>query len=209
MFDPLNEMEETQITKYKAVIDVSIVLEENSSNTFYDTIQDILKTTEALNKKYDHHQFVNLQINVVESDGIDISNDEPFENETINEDSALFDVEKYIEPTEEPEHLYTRLLHHTVRHNVWRQFQMSSSYSDRQIEYVEIAKVFNYLLNTIDSLDPIYAVSIDLIRDYFKTHEYDTATENSVSVDELVSIFGDSTPDDYGIPITDPNFTLN
>ena len=86
------------------------------------------------------------------------------------------------------DHPYTQLLEYSVKSNVWRQFELADGMRNRQIPYKEIVKVLKHMVS--GNVDVIGGVSIDKVKNYFKSQGYATATKNRVSVDELVGMFG-------------------
>ena len=78
----------------------------------------------------------------------------------------------------------TDILAFTLRQKVWQQFESACDFNSRQIPYTEILKVFR------DTAPDSLILSVDRIRKYFKDQGYATATNNRVSIDELMATLG-------------------
>ena len=101
-------------------------------------------------------------------------------------------IENYIgEEKVDVVHPYTQLLEYSVKSNVWRQFELANGMYARQIPYKEIVKVLKHMVS--GNVDVIGGVSIEKVKNYFKSQGYTTATKYRVSTDELIGRFREST----------------
>lgn len=81
------------------------------------------------------------------------------------------------------EHPYTILLRFTIEKNVWQEFEDTLG-DYQQIPYSEIVRVIEHL--EPEGIDGVGETSIESVRNYFERQGYETATEDGVSVDELI-----------------------
>ena len=83
---------------------------------------------------------------------------------------------------------YTGLLALSVKNNIWNNYKNAVGVRGRKILYTTICKEMRRLV-VVDQ--DVSKISVERVREYFKSEGYETASYKRVSVDELISKLGD------------------